>query len=90
VCLEKKPLSFFSKFIFSSLKHPPQKHDKIRKTGNLKYGAQRWLRFSQSLIHVQTLRDIIFLHPVSKKTLSQFFKIPSGFPEIVLGRQVIK
>jgi hypothetical protein len=48
----KKTSFGFSKFISSSPKQLPQKHDKIGKTGNLKNGAQRWLRFSQLLTPV--------------------------------------
>jgi hypothetical protein len=36
------------------------------------------------------MREVIVLHPILEKNLSQFFKIPSGFPGNSLGRQVVK
>jgi hypothetical protein len=38
----------------------------------------------------EKMREVIVLQPVLEKNLSQFFKIPSGFPKIALGRQVVK
>jgi hypothetical protein len=56
------------------------------KHGNLKNGAQRWLRFSQLLIPCEkTQRDIIFLHPRMEKNLSPFLKIPFDLLEISLS-----
>jgi hypothetical protein len=39
---------------------------------------------------VKKLREVIVLQPVMEKNLSLFLKNPSGFPGIVLGRQVVK
>jgi hypothetical protein len=63
---------------------------KTRKNGSLKNRAKRWLRFSQSLIPVQKLREVIVIHPVTEKNLSRVFKIPSGLPKITLGKHVVK
>jgi hypothetical protein len=42
------------------------------------------------LIPVKKMREVIVLQPVTEKNLSHFFKIPSGFPGIALGKQVVK
>jgi len=36
------------------------------------------------------LRDFFVIHPNMEKNLSRVFKIPSGFPGIALGKQVVK
>jgi hypothetical protein len=72
--------------MFTFLKHLPQKHDKNKKNGNLKNSSQRWILFSQLLIPVKHLREVIVLPLVSEKNLSRVFKIPFGFPKNALGK----
>jgi hypothetical protein len=83
-CDEKKPLSVFqnSSPYFQNIFH--KNMTKTRKNGILKNSAQRWIQFSQFLIPVKKLREVIEFHPVLEKNLSQFFKIPSGFPGNIL------
>jgi hypothetical protein len=60
------------------------------KSGNLKKGDERWLRFSLIMEPVKNMKSNFVLHPMMNKNLSQFFKIHLHFPGILFGSRRVE
>jgi hypothetical protein len=52
--------------------------------------AEIWLRFSQLVAPVKNMREVFFLHPVTEKKISRFFKIHFHLPKILPRKKLVK